>query len=63
MPQPSAESTPTEAQMRGGHHNQQKKEKADNHHTSLTTGLQALMGAGKLFCTGVDVLAALNNLT
>jgi hypothetical protein len=54
---------PTEAQMRG-HHDQQKKEKADDHHhTSLTTGLQALMGAGKLFCTGVDVLEALNKLT
>jgi hypothetical protein len=60
--QPRAESMPTETQMRGGHHDQKKK-KGDDHHTSLSTGLQALMGAGKLFSTGVDVLAALNNLT
>jgi hypothetical protein len=53
---------PTDTQMRGGHHDQKKK-KGDDHHTSLSTGLQALMGAGKLFSTGVDVLAALNNLT
>ncbi|ELR14089.1 uncharacterized protein ACA1_367220 [Acanthamoeba castellanii str. Neff] len=59
---PRAESMPTETQMRGGHHDQKKK-KGDDHHTSLSTGLQALMGAGKLFSTGVDVLAALNNLT
>jgi len=54
---------PMEAQMWGGHHDQHKNKKADDHHTLLTTGLQVLMGAGKLFCTGVDVLAALNNLT
>ena len=61
MLQPRVESMPTETQMRGGH--KKKKEKGDDHHTSLTTGLQALMGAGKLFSTGVDVLAALNDLT